>query len=272
MNNLFRFSYLFLGLAFIVSNYCLTAEEREFLTEDKVLPEDVPSLETPAPIKVVPKSTIVLPSENVQLPADKKEDKIDLELKKKVEDLKETKPAEVEDNKDEDLILKSSGEWKGKEAGIFRMPSSATKGIKGQSVPYMIWFDDSKWKEADQLNLNAEKSLKSENDDVLAIITTEKKQYALEQLDDIVIKNAKASGFDKASIVGEEKRIVNGNEVLFIHWKASIKGQALDFLSYIYSGKEGTVMMHTYTSSNLLEKNRKSMENLLNGLSVENLK
>ena len=233
MNNSFKVRYLLIGLSIVFFNGYITAQETETLTEEKVLPADVPSLETPAPIKVVPKSIIVLPPENVQLPVDKKEDKIDLELKKKVEDLKkDVKPEEVEDNKD-DLILKSSGEWKGKEAKIYRMPSSATKGIKGQSVPYMIWFDDSKWKEADQLNLNAEKSLKSENDDVLAIITTEKKQYALEQLDDIVIKNAKASGFDKASIVGEEKRIVNGNEVLFIHWKASIKGQELDFLSYL---------------------------------------
>lgn len=259
-----------------------TSEDVNVKTQDEnELPQDEnaqPMDEKEQPLKEKAK-----PQEESQKPEEKKVEKPSKDQKaeeakekekaavKKADDEKAAEKKEEEENK-EDLILKSTGQWKEKEARIYRMPSSATRGIKGEKIPYFLWIDQTNWNETPKLNENAEKSFKSTNDDVLAIITTEPKQYALDQLDDIVIKNAKASGFEKASIVTEEKRIVNGTELLFIHWKASIKGEDVDFLSYLYSGKEGTIMVHTYTSSKLLEKNQKIMENLLNGLSFDHTK
>jgi hypothetical protein len=166
----------------------------------------------------------------------------------------------------DEIILRPSEAWKNQNPSIYRMPSSATKALKGTIVPYIIWYDDEKWKEADKLNAYAEKSLKLIDGGAVAIVVVDNKEFPLAVLDDIVIKNAKENGFENATIVSDEKRRVNGTDVLFIHWKAKIKGSDVEFLSYLHSGPDGTVMVHTYAPVQAFEKNKKDMENFLNGL------
>lgn len=173
---------------------------------------------------------------------------------------------------EKELTLKPNQQWKDKEIPLYRTPSNATKGVKGIAVPYTFWYDHFVWTESEPLNVNAEKSFKLLDGYAYAIIVTDKGQFYIDDLDDIVIKNAKESGFENATIVSDEKRIVNDREVLSLHWKAMLQGIQVDFLSYMFSDPEGSVFIHTYTPTFLFKENRKKMESFLNGFSIDKKK
>ena len=181
-----------------------------------------------------------------------------------------TKETVKKENDPEDLVLTPNANWKDQEPSYYRAPKGATKGIKGLGYPYTLWYDHYAWHESEPLNEHAERSFRlGDEDSAFAIIVTDKHQVAWDDLDDIVIKNAKESGFEHARIASIEKRKVNGNDVIFVHWKALLQGIHVDFLSYLYSGPKGSVFIHTYTPSNIFKDNKKAMELFLNGFTIE---
>lgn len=187
------------------------------------------------------------------------------------EDTKNTQKSNLNEGEDhkEEVILKPYANWKEKETSLYRTSPRATKGIKGVNIPYTFWYNNYAWEESPSLNEHAEKSFRYTEGEAYAIIVTDKHQFSLDDLDDIIIKNAKASGFEQAKIVTIEKRNVNGSELLFIHWDALLNGKKIDFLSYVYSSKIGSIFLHTYTASADLHKNYKGMECFLNGITIK---
>lgn len=178
------------------------------------------------------------------------------------------KSADDEGN-EEELILTPSKNWKDKVPSYYRVPKSATKGVKGIGYPYTIWYDHYDWEESPPLNDYAEKSFRIEDKNIYAIIVTDEHRISLEELDDIVIKNARENGFEQAKIISIEKRKINSNDIVFMHWSAILQGISVDFLSYLYSDSKGSVFLHTYTPSELFKGNNKKMETFLNGFTIE---
>lgn len=179
----------------------------------------------------------------------------------------ETKNVDKEEK--EELILTPQTDWKSHSPSLYRMSPAATKGVKGKTIPYTFWFDHFTWDQAAPLNEHAEHSFQLHDGHAYAIIVTSDKQFDINHLGDIVIKNAKESGFGEATIVSSEKRIVNDEEILFLHWKALLQGINVDFLSYVFSGGEGSIFIHTYTPAFLFKNNFQSMETFLNGLVID---
>lgn len=172
-----------------------------------------------------------------------------------------------DDNKTEELRLKPASTWTEQEASLYRMPSTAVKGIKGINAPYELWIDPYEWEETDDLNVHADRSFKSASGNAYAIIVAQKKKISLNDLEDIIIKNAAESGFEKVSVVQAEKRLVNGQEVLFLHWQAHINRTPIEFLSYLYTNNDWVILLHTYTPEESFNKNQQSMEHFLDGIS-----
>lgn len=188
------------------------------------------------------------------------------------EDTKKEESNEENDEESEDLILKPDNEWKDRKATYYLTPKNANKGVKGLIFPYTLWYDHYAWHEAEPLNEHAERSFRlGDDDNAFAIIVTNKAQVALSELDDIVIKNAKESGFEHAKISSIEKRNVNSNDVIYMHWQAILQGIHVDFLSYLYSDPRGSVFIHTYTPSSEYKDNKRAMELFLNGFTTEPL-
>lgn len=175
----------------------------------------------------------------------------------------------TEEHTDSDIILKPSINWKEKKASYYRTSESATKGIKGVNFPYTLWYNHYIWNESEPLNEHAELSFRLNDKQTYAIIVTDERLLDLKDLENIVIKNAKENGFEKAKVISIEKRKVNGSDVVFTHWKATLKGTPVDFLSYLYSDPRGSVFIHTYTPSPSFVKNNEQMEIFLNGLNIE---
>jgi hypothetical protein len=177
-------------------------------------------------------------------------------------------PKTIEKKSPEEIFLKPEKNWSVGQPLNFVRPLSATLEIKGTSIPYKIWIDGKIWTEVSKLNEFAERSFAMNYDRVYAIIVPQKIEFPLISLEQIVIKNARENGFDQVKVLSSEKRIVNGKAVLFLHWKAFVQGSEVEFLSYIYSGPEGSIFLHTYTLSSLYPENKKAMEDFLNGFSI----
>lgn len=176
---------------------------------------------------------------------------------------------ETVQEENENLILTPTPKWKDKSPSYYNTPVNSSRGVKGTNFPYTLWYDGIVWEESKPLNENAEKSFSIPSKNIDAIIVADKKQIALDAIDNIVIENAKKSGFQKAAVISIEKRKVNGKDIVFVHWQAVLQQVPADFLSYLYSDENGSVFLHTYTPSLLFKKNHKEMEDFLNGLTID---
>lgn len=168
-----------------------------------------------------------------------------------------------------EIVLVPDPVWKEKEAVLYRTPQDSTKAIQGEEIPYVLWIDGHTWEEIAPLNTFAEKSFKNHNENAYAMIVSTKDRYSLEALEKVTVANGKLNGFENASVVSTEKRILNDKNILFIHWKADMNKTPVDFYSYIYTGPEGTVFVHAFTRSVTFAENKKGMEHFLNGLALQ---
>lgn len=181
----------------------------------------------------------------------------------------EEKGAEAPQKNSQEFVLKPGANWQDKEPAYYRSPPSATKGVRGIKFPYTIWYNQFVWDEAPPLNVHAERSFRIEDKNAYAIIVTSPQPIDLEDLGGIVIQNAKENGFEEVKVLSIEKRHVNGHDVVFVHWEATIQGISVEFLSYLYSDHRGSIYIHTYTPTALFKKNDRDMEELLNGFTPD---
>ena len=150
----------------------------------------------------------------------------------------------------------------------FFKPESATVLLKGKRVKYGLWYDRSKWLLDQNIdNTSAEYELTHVEGDRYVVIIPERLQIPLETLGIAAIANAKKAAPD-TRIPFEEKRIVNGKEILCLRMDATIQGIPVSYINYYYSGKAGAVQLMTYTGQNLVEEYQPDMMDLLNGLEI----
>ena len=177
------------------------------------------------------------------------------------------------------VLLNPNGSWRYSEdseasarEGVdfpqFFKPKSATALLKGKRVKYGLWYDRSKWlPDQDIDNASAEYELTHVEGDRYVVIIPERLQIPLETLKIAAIANAKKAAPD-TRIPFEEKRIVNGKEILCLRMDATIQGIPVSYINYYYSGKAGAVQLMTYTGQNLIEEYQSDMMDLLNGLEI----
>lgn len=148
----------------------------------------------------------------------------------------------------------------------YRLEGTATRGYRGRIVPYEIWIDEKTWiKEEEPFNPGSEMAFRLKNQSVFASVFSKNARFDLAKSRDLIIKDQQGD-LRNPTIITETMRIVNGNVVVMIHWKGLLSSKSTDFLSYVYSGPFGTVMIHVFTPSEVYENSRLEMEKFLNGL------
>jgi len=68
-----------------------------------------------------------------------------------------------------------------------------------------------------------------------------------------------------ATLRQEETRLINGQNVLFLHIEGTYKSVPFVYLSYDYVGEAGTVQIYTWASKALFPQYRQDMLDFLNG-------
>ncbi|MGD1889756.1 MAG: hypothetical protein ACFB15_04015 [Cyclobacteriaceae bacterium] len=148
----------------------------------------------------------------------------------------------------------------------FTKDEKATFLLKSSKLNVGFWIDPKEWsftKAKD--NPDAEYELSRKNEDLLAMILTEKIEIPLKTLKTIAVDNAKAFAPD-ATIIKEEYRTVNGLKVLMLQINGSMQGIKFSYYGYYFTSSNGTVQFITYTAQNLLDEYVEDCEKLLNGL------
>lgn len=116
-------------------------------------------------------------------------------------------------------------------------------------------------------NSDIEFRFKTREKEGYGMFISEPTEIPLENMPYVVITNARKKAPD-AEIVKQEYRMVNGVKILFIEFRGTAVGIKFVWRGYYYSGSMGTIQLVTYTSQQLLNESRQSMENLLNGFAL----
>ena len=154
--------------------------------------------------------------------------------------------------------------------GKYTTPANATSLVRSKRGDFGIWLDASKWSsEKVRQNADAMFEFQHRNRDAYAMVIAEKEKMSLKTLKRIAIQNVEAVG-KKVRVVSEEKRLINGNEVLMLKISAVIQSIPFIYYNYYYTGKIGSIQFITYTGANLFEEYKADFEDLLNGFVILN--
>ena len=181
----------------------------------------------------------------------------------------------------EEVILNNDGTWQlssnnqkilikiGINKNKFTKPKSSSfllKSIKNNSA---YWINTNKWafKKATG-NSESEYGLQLKGKDLYGMTIAEGVEIELEALTDIAISNAKNAAPD-IKVVKKEYRMVNGKKVIYMEMRGTIKSIKFTYLGYYYSDKSGSTQLITYTATNLVEKYKSEIFDLLNGLTTK---
>ena len=180
-------------------------------------------------------------------------------------------------NKGDKVILFNDGTWEYEDKKIVewdKIPLNKEKFEKDKKQDFLIestrakvgiWLDATKWAFEKSSEEESEYSFQLKEEDLYAMMISEKVEIPLENLKDIVLQNAKAVA-PNAKITKQEFRVVNGQKILQLKMEGTTSGMNFVYLGYYLSDESGTVQLITYTSSNLFDTYENDMERFLNGL------
>lgn len=176
----------------------------------------------------------------------------------------------------EEVILYDDGSWiyvadQDSKNEIVRNPNTferstdATFLLKSKKLNVGFWFDPKEWSFTPKTrNSDAEYELQLKDEDLYAMIITEKIEVPLKSFANIALANAQSIAPD-AKIIQKEYRNVNGAKVLLLQIAFTTQGMNFFYYGYSFSNNEGSVQFVTYTSQKLFKSYKKQAEELLNG-------
>ena len=150
--------------------------------------------------------------------------------------------------------------------GVFIRPKSSTRHVKTIVDAFSIWIDNKVWKPTKTDNPNRTELTHSRGD-AYGILIAERIGMPLETLRNIVISNAESVA-SKVEVKQEERRKVNGAEVLYMKTRVVVHGIPFIFVGYYYSGDEGSFQAMAYTAENLFSEYEKDLFDFLNGVTI----
>jgi hypothetical protein len=180
----------------------------------------------------------------------------------------------------EEVVLYNNGTWKyiskndsAKEITLssskFSKSSQSTFQVKSNILKNVSIYINSKTWSFEKLEENnaREYQFQLKGKDAYGMLITERIGIPIEALRESALKNAKNAAPD-IELVKEEFRMVNGVKVLFMQMNGTLQGISFSYYGYYYSSRSGSMQLITYTSENLLNEYKQSLEELLNGLSI----
>ena len=147
-------------------------------------------------------------------------------------------------------------------------PSDATFLFKAPKGNFGVWMNPDKWKQAGPTDESSIKTLfNHKSGDLYAMVIAERVSLTLNSLKNAAISNAKRVAPD-LKVELEEPRQVNGKPVLLMKMTGTVQGSPFVYYGYYYGGKEGSLQVVTYTSTNLFDDYKKDMQEFLDGTQI----
>ena len=148
----------------------------------------------------------------------------------------------------------------------FERPRTSSFLLKSTKNNSAYWINTDKWvfKKAKD-SASAEYEFRLKGKDLYGKAITEEAVIPVESLANIALSNAREVAPD-AKRVKQEFRIVNGKKVIYMEMSLTIQGMKAIYFGYYYSDVSGVTQLIVYTTTNLVDKYKSEINNLLNGL------
>lgn len=174
----------------------------------------------------------------------------------------QVKRAKTEDGKD--VILKADGTW----SYEYKKDKAATLAYEGKRKTFSLYLVPQKWKKLDEVdNEDAEVGFSLKDGDAFVMVIAERIQIPLATLKKAQLARLRTVD-ENAKVTFEEKRIVNGKEVLCMTSEFTVEGIPAAYHGYYYSGEEGSIQVIAWTGQNLFKELKPEIEAFLNGLEI----
>ena len=171
--------------------------------------------------------------------------------------------AKTEDGRE--LILRDDGTWV--YADEFKKDKAAVLQYTGKRGAFALHLVPGAWKKDESRNAAVEVMLSHKDADAWAMVIAERIMITPEALKRHALEHARRADKD-AKIVKEEKRVVNGKEVLCLIINVTRDGVPLTWYGYYYTGDEGSFQALTWTFQNVFQELKPELEAFLNGLEI----
>lgn len=175
-------------------------------------------------------------------------------------------PAVTKDGRN--VILYSDGTWVYKQDNPEYRPQMANASLSGKRGIYEIFYNDKLWRKSSTGNDDAEIELQHVNGDGYAMVIFERIPVPLDNLKKLALSNVRSVATE-AAIVGEERKLVNGYEMMVLRINSTIEGIPFSYLNYYATGDWGTIQFVTYTAAVLMPEYETDFLDLLNGLTIK---
>ena len=138
--------------------------------------------------------------------------------------------------------------------------------LKSKNVNIGIYLNPSKWifKPHRENETTPEYRFESKSGDAYAMLITEKTEIDLENLRSLALQNAQSAAAD-TRIVQQEYRIVNGEKLLYLQMRGTVKGIKFVYEGYYFSDDSGTTQFVSYSDQKQFNKVRPELQEFLNG-------
>jgi len=176
-----------------------------------------------------------------------------------------------------EVLLYPDGSWKYAEdkRSVSPQPPSSSKPpsakaeYKIRDGRFSLWVDPGKWtRSSAPITPPVELRLTHKSGDGYVLVVAERIAIPIASLRETVVDSIKKVA-EAVQVVLEEKRTVNGREVLCLQIEAVVKEVPFTYYGYYYSGESGTIQVITYTGRSLFKEFQTDFTGVLNGLEVQ---
>jgi hypothetical protein len=170
-----------------------------------------------------------------------------------------------------ELIIRDDGTWvyadEIKKAREFQKDNAAVLQYTGKRGTFVLHLVPGVWTQDASRNAAVEVAFSLKDNYAWATVVADRVRITPEALKRVGREHARKVDKD-AKIVQEEKRVVNGREVLCLTHDLESHGVPLTLHGYYYSGEEGTFQVLTGTAQNLFQELKPKLEAFLNGFEI----
>jgi hypothetical protein len=143
---------------------------------------------------------------------------------------------------------------------------AAKTRIKTSVDEFVLWIDETKWKQ-DKSDTPGILKFSHVNGEALAVLITDHIGIPTDVMREAVLQSAKR-GDPNARITSEEKRIVNGRQVLAVEMSLTLEGVPVKIFGYYYGGSSGNVQVIGIIPEAVFTTNIGEVTEFLNGLDL----
>lgn len=160
----------------------------------------------------------------------------------------------------------------------YTKPADANERITGTVFPYVLWYDNSKWRiEARDSKLfeNIRKGVERRGQTLDHLFVDKKGELFISvaaesnvprSYETILENLSEGAARNNLNIVTYEYRKVNNADILYVEYTKKTKKTELTLASYYYSNPDGLVIIVGTTTSEIFNKRKEDLFSLLNGI------